>query len=125
MDLPAGLRFTREEYLCDFFQLASPFQSFREIVETDAVWCNEVDLPFDDHLAEIAVPVLYVGAAGGFGSFGTDTLELLRSADVTTHIVQLAAPEARAIDFGHVDLMTADSDDVLVWKPILDWIGRR
>jgi hypothetical protein len=122
LGLPTGLQYTREAYLYDFLQAAAPFQSFTEQVESEAVWCNELDVPYDDHLAEINVPVFYVGAEGGFGSFGVDTLGRLGSADVSTHLVRLHPAQARAVEFGHADLFLADNARELVWSPIHNWI---
>ena len=81
------------------------------------------DLPYDDYLGDITAPVFYVGAGGGLGEQGLYTLSLLGSTDVTSMIVQLFPPEAAAIDFGHVDLWTANDSPTLVWTPILDWIN--
>jgi len=68
------------------------------------------------------VPVLYVGAGGGFGDFGLYTTTLLGSTDVQTHIVQLQPDPARLFDFGHADLFNATDAPSLVWQPILDWL---
>jgi hypothetical protein len=84
--------------------------------------CGEADLPYDDNLALINVPVYYVGAGGGFGEFGLDTLARLGSADVTTNVVILYGPEGRPVDFGHADIFLADNAKELVWKPLYDWI---
>lgn len=120
--LPAGLQFTREAYFYDYLQAAFPFQSFTEQVETEAIVCDETDVPYDDRLGEITVPVLYVGAAGGFGEFGTDTLKRLGSADKTSHVVRLLPDGARPVEFGHADLFLADNARELVWTPILNWL---
>jgi pimeloyl-ACP methyl ester carboxylesterase len=120
--LPAGLQFTREAYFYDYLQAAFPFQSFTEQVETEAIVCNETEVPYDDRLGEITVPVLYVGAEGGFGKFGLDTLGRLGSTDVTSRVVQLHPAEARAVEFGHADLFLADNARELVWAPLLDWL---
>jgi len=72
--LPVGLQFTRENYLYDFYQTAAPFQSSTEQAETDAILCGETATPYDDRLGEVKIPVLYVGAGGGFGE-EIDTLE--------------------------------------------------
>jgi pimeloyl-ACP methyl ester carboxylesterase len=119
--LPTGLQFTQEAYLYDVYQSASPFQSTTEQVETDGVMCGE-DLPYDDHLAEINVPVYYVGAGGGFGEFGLDALGRLGSTDVTSNVVTLYGPEGRPVEFGHSDLFLADNARELVWKPLYDWL---
>lgn len=121
--LPAGLQFTKESYLFDYYQTAAPFQSSTEQVETDGLTCGEDDLPYDDHLAEISIPVLYVGAGGGFGDFGTDTLGRLGSADKTSHVVRLYGPEARPVEFGHADIYLADNAKELIWTPVYNWLA--
>lgn len=125
LGLPAGLQYTREAYLYDFLQTGAPFQSFTEQVESEAIQCGEADVPYDDRLGEITIPVLYVGAEGGFGSYGTDTLGRLGGADVTSHVVRLHPAGARAVEFGHADLFLADNAQALVWKPIHDWLVSR
>ena len=119
--LPAGLQFTSEAYLYDVYQSAAPFQSSTEQVESDGMMCGD-DLPYDDHLAQINVPVYYVGAGGGFGDFGLDTLGRLGSTDVNTNVVKLYGPEGRPVEFGHSDLFLADNAKELVWKPLHDWL---
>lgn len=120
--LPTGLQYTREAYLYDFMQSAAPYQSFAEQVETEALWCGDIDTPHDDHLADINVPVFYVGAEGGFGSYGVDTLTRLGSTDVSTHLVRLHTAQERAVEFGHADLFLADNARELVWTPIHNWL---
>jgi hypothetical protein len=120
--LPTGLRYTSEEYLYEVFQLAAPFQSFTEIVETEALWCDTVDVPYDDHLGEVRNPVLYVGAAGGFGAYGTDALSMLGSTDVSVHMVRLESLGDESLDYGHGDLFTSIDSRLLAWEPIRAWI---
>jgi hypothetical protein len=79
-------------------------------------------VPFDDHLSQIAVPILFAGAAGGFGQTGYYSTTLTASTDITKFTVQIQADDQRAIDFGHADTVLAKDADTLVWKPILDWI---
>lgn len=119
---PNGLSYTRPEYLFEFFQMAAPFQSTKASVELQQLWCNETDVPWDDHLKEITVPVLYVGAEGGFGSYGLHTLTLLGSSDVMTRIVSFAP---RPVDFGHADLFLADNARAEVWTVIYEWLRAR
>lgn len=121
-NLPTGLQFTREAYLYDFYQTAAPFQSSTEQAENDAVLCGETATAYDDRLNEVNVPVLYVGAGGGFGEYGVDTLARLGSTDVTTHVVNLYGPGARPVEFGHADLLTADNAKELVWSPLYNWL---
>jgi hypothetical protein len=119
---PTGLLYSEERALFDFEAAASPVQPNRELADADLLTCDEADLPFDDHLEDITVPVLYVGAGGGFGAFGVYTTTLLGSTDVTTRIVSLVPEPARIADFGHADLFLAGEARELVWRPILDWI---
>ena len=77
-------------------------------------------MPYDDHLAEVKAPVLYVGARGGFGEYGVYSTTLLGSRDVTTHVVTLL-PE-QPLDFGHSDLFWADNARTEVWEPIYNWV---
>jgi hypothetical protein len=92
------------------------------VVDGDVATCDQTDVPFDDHLAEIKVPVLYVGAGGGFGEFGVYTTTLLGSTDVTTHIVHKVPAAQRIVDYGHADLFLAGDAQTQVWQPILDWV---
>ena len=119
---PTGLLYTDEQALFKLEKAASPVQPFREQAEADASTCDLTDVPFDDHLADITVPVFYVGAAGGFGDSGLYTTSLLGSTDVTSHIVSLVPAAQRAIDFGHADLFQATNAQSLVWQPILTWL---
>jgi pimeloyl-ACP methyl ester carboxylesterase len=109
----------------DMLELAltyPPYQSMIEGVEIDALISDAVDVPYDDHLSEITVPVLHVGAAGGFGAYGAETLSLLGSSDTSSHIVQGLPAGAEAFDYGHADLLWASDAELLVWQPILEWI---
>ena len=121
-NLPTGLTYSNERALFDFETAAAPYQPFRELADSDAATCEQTDVPFDDHLAEITVPVLYVGAGGGFGDYGVFTTTLLGSTDVTTHIVNLLPVEARIADYGHADLFLANDAETRVWQPVLSWI---
>ncbi len=122
--LPSGLLYTDEAAFFQFELGASPLQPLLEIVESDVAACDNPNdgVAFDDHLAEIDVPVLYVGADGGFGEYGVYTTTLLGSTDVTTHIVDLTPEEARIFDYGHADLFLAGDAQTRVWQPILSWI---
>ncbi len=122
-ELPAGLQYTSVPGYIDFLQGASPYDPTRFVYEVAEISCGEVDTPFDDNLAAIEVPVLGIGAAGGEGEGVFHTFSLLGSSDVTTVLVQLHPDGDEALDFGHVDIWTAENAPGLVWQPILDWIG--
>jgi hypothetical protein len=120
--LPAALAFISQEgYLYEYARRSAPYQSFNEVVETEA-WACGLDVPYDDHLAQVTVPVLYVGAAGGVGHYGEHGLTLLGSQDTTTLIVRTLPEAARALDYGHADLFLADDATERVWKPLLQWV---
>lgn len=119
--LPGSLTHTVEGYLLEYAQMASPYQSINEVVESDAWLCGE-DVPYDDHLRNVTVPVFYVGAGGGVGEYGVYSTTLLGSQDVTSLIVRDVPAVPRALDFGHADLFLAGSAKQRVWRPILQWI---
>ena len=118
--IPTGLLYSNEPDLFHFEIAASPFQPNQELADADTATCGQVDVGFDDHLSQITVPLLYVGAGGGFGEFGVYTTTLLGSTDVSTHIVTKLP--VRIADFGHADLFLANEAESLVWQPILDWV---
>lgn len=122
--LPDSLVFTREGYLFEYAQRAAPYQSFNEVVETEAWACGLEDVPYDDHLGDVTVPVLYVGAAGGVGRYGEHILEKLGSRDVSTLLIRTRPEAERALDFGHADLFLADDARQRVWEPLLRWVRR-
>jgi hypothetical protein len=122
--MPTGLRFAQEQGFFSRLSQARPYQSFNEVVEGEAMLCDEEDLPYDDHLAKVEVPVLYVGAAGGFGRYGIHSTTLLGSKDVSVHVVQTLPDEARVADYGHADLFLASDAATRVWAPVREWMKR-
>ncbi|MEA1864243.1 MAG: hypothetical protein U9N46_03445, partial [Euryarchaeota archaeon] len=113
---PAGLKFTNSEYMIDLARSLDTFQSIGYMMEEEAIMCNcsaVVDVPYDDNLGNIRLPVLYVGGETGYGGEGNYTTSLLRSADVTNLIVP---------GYGHIDMSYADCAESTVWTPICDWI---
>jgi pimeloyl-ACP methyl ester carboxylesterase len=121
-NLPTGLLYTDPALFFAFEAGASPFEPSKVLQDGDEVVCDQTDVPFDDHLEDITVPVLYVGAGGGFGEFGVYSTALLGSTDVTTLIVNKVPAAQRAIDFGHADLFLANDAQALVWQPVLSWL---
>ncbi len=120
--VPDGLLYTDEGYLFDFLPGAATYEAVRLSADSEAMICDQDDVPFDDHLGDITVPVLYVGAGGGFGDLGVYSTTLLGSTDVTVHVVELLPPEGRLFDYGHADLFLAGDAESRVWQPILDWL---
>lgn len=120
---PAGLLYAHESDLFAFEAAASPFQPNRELADADAATCDATDIPWDDHLGAITVPVLYIGAGGGFGEYGLYTTTLLGSTDVTSLVINKVPATQRILDYGHADLFLAHDADELVWQPLVDWIA--
>jgi pimeloyl-ACP methyl ester carboxylesterase len=119
---PSGLLYSNEADLFTLEQRSSPFQPNRELADADKATCDQMDVAFDDHLDDITVPILYLGAGGGFGELGIYTTTLLGSTDVTTLVVHKVPAAQRIADYGHADLFLANDAQVLVWQPLLDWL---
>jgi hypothetical protein len=122
LPVPNGLRYSPESAWMSLLAGAASYQPTLQLAEAELLICDHQDVPFDDHLAEVTNPVLYVGGGGGFGEYGVYTTALLGSADVTTHVVDLMPPDQRLFDFGHADLFLGTDAMALVWQPILDWL---
>ena len=122
--IPYDLRYTEPRLWLDLIKSNEPpYYPWQTSFDLDAAWCDgAVDVPFDDHIPDIAVPILYIGAAGGIGDFGVYTTTLTQSTDVTTLVVQLLPDGLRMMDFGHGDVVAARDAETLVWQPILDWL---
>jgi len=121
--IPTGFQYANFDLTLDIGLAAPAYQSLAEIIDNEALTSDAVDLPYDDHLADIEIPVFYVGAAGGFGEYGAYTTSLLGSEDNCYMIVQLHSSEEVALDYGHTDLLWSSNAKTLVWSPILDWIN--
>ncbi|PTL79898.1 hypothetical protein [Vitiosangium sp. GDMCC 1.1324] len=120
-----GLQQVTDRQFFDFLSSAHPYQSFTEQVEGDQLLCGQKDLPYDDNLSEVKVPVLYVGAAGGYGSYGEySAKKLLGSKDVTILRVQKFQEAFRAADYGHADLFLGANAKTDVWAPIYQWMKK-
>jgi pimeloyl-ACP methyl ester carboxylesterase len=122
--IPDGLVYTTIPEWNNLLVSASPFEAVRMEHDTYTISCGEISTPFDNHLSDITVPVLYVGAGGGFGSNGLYTLTFLGSQDVSSLIVSFYPPEQAAFDFGHADLFHAQDAENLVWSPIYQWLSQ-
>jgi hypothetical protein len=127
--VPYDLRFTEPRLWLDMEKVVAPphfpMQLNYDIpaMDIDPTSCPDVVVPyFADHLHNITVPILYVGAAGGIGVSGYYTTTVTASQDVTKFTVQLLSDAQRMMDFGHADTVAARDADKLVWKPILKWI---
>ena len=122
--IPTGLRFTEPALWIDVIQATRPYWPLQAAADVARARCGMGrDVAFDDHLGEIAVPILYVGAAGGTGLDGAYTASLTDTRDYRELLVQRLPDDQRMYDFGHADLFTATDADMWVWQPILDWLA--
>jgi len=122
---PVGLLFTEDARLFQVEAAAAPYEPVKLIADAEASMCDDpevADVPFDDHLDQITVPVFYVGAGGGFGEYGLYTQSLLGSADVSSHVVTTLTEEARLLEHGHADIWLGADAEGLFWQPMLEWI---
>jgi len=121
---PTGLEFTQPDLFIHGLAGVSPYSPVLTFVDQFNTWCDQTDVPFDDHLGDVKVPTLYLGAAGGFGQAGVYSTTLLGSEDVTIRIVTLRPAGEEALDIGHWDLWIADNAAKVAWRPILDWLKK-
>jgi len=121
--IPSSLRFTDDQlWVAAMGAAYTPYYPRRLDVDTAQVMCGTIETPLDDHFAQITVPILHVGAKGGFGPSAFASTTFTASRDVTTITVQRLSDADEAMDFGHVDTVLAKDAESLVWRPILDWI---
>jgi hypothetical protein len=123
--IPSGLAYTDVSRWNHELTMTPLFESLTMIRDAWAISCDQQGpTPFDNHLKNITVPVLYVGAGGGFGPLGLYSLTLLGSKDISSHIMSFYPPARAALDFGHCDPFFARDAQQLVWKPIYTWLSR-
>jgi len=119
--IPTGLTFTEPDLLVDLFMSVPPYVPRQTLIDVNTARCDEVDVPFDDQLGNVTVPILAVGAAGGAAPQHY-TSSLTASRDVSQFTIQFLPDDLHFVDYGHADLLTANDAEALVWQPILDWM---
>lgn len=119
--VPVGLTYTDPDLWIDLLQRVPPYVPRQVMVDVNRARCDADDVPFDDYLGEITVPIYAVGAAGG-AALVQHTPWLTASSNIQQLKVQFLPDEWRMLDFGHGDLMMAENAESEVWQPILDWI---
>lgn len=119
--LPVDFQHITIDQWLDFMENTVSFQPVRFALEWYRILCDAEDVPWDDHLGEITVPVLDIGGVGGFAPHTAYTMSLLGSDDITQLYVSTGAPDPR-LDYGHIDLFTGANAPELIWQPVLDWI---
>ena len=121
--IPVEYTYSTLDMVAEFWILWVPMSPPTQLwVDLRDIHCDVAGSIWEDHLGEIALPVFSLEAAGGGGPGMASTLDRLVSADVMRHVVQLQAPEDVLLDFGHIDLFTAENAVAEAWQPTLDWI---
>ncbi len=118
--LPVDLQFTDPARWIGLLVSLPPYMPVRPGYEIGLAGCGHEDTSIDDHLTKISVPILYLGAGGGFGTEGNYTASLTNSSDITTHTVSLN--NNPVFDYGHADLLLADNAPELVWDRLKNWL---
>jgi hypothetical protein len=121
-DLPASFVHTTTEQWLDFMVTGAPWEPVQFMVDYGIYGCPQYDPPWDDHFAEITIPVLDVGADGGIGPITPSCLALLGSNDITELDIGFLPEEEAIFDFGHIDIWIADVAPEAAWQPILEWV---
>lgn len=121
-NIPMGLLYTAPSRWFYLLTTLAPYMPQRTTYEYRVCQCDEEDVKIDDHLDQISVPIMYIGAGGGFGEFGDYTSSLTSSTDITNYTISLQAAENRIIDYGHADVFMATNAPELVWEPLRKWL---
>jgi len=119
--LPVDLRYTSVDQWLDFLAPFSLYEPYPFLRDYAVLICGAEDSVFDDHLAEIDVPILNVIMAGGIGPYDA-TSSRTGSTDVTDVVARLLSEGDALFDIAHVDIWTAEPARELVWAPMLAWI---
>lgn len=120
--IPIGLQYTQVPVFLEFIAVAPPTMPNAFLRDEYITNCSGYDVPWDDHISQIRVPVLYVSAGGGFGPQGSYTLDLLGSTDITRLHISTHPPEEVLLDFAHLELFLSNDAPTMVWQPIAEWI---
>ena len=118
---PTGLRLITLPQWFDFLEAGVPYEASKFIIDYDRIIANIIDSPFDDHLGEIKVPILNLGAKGGIGPYTFYGTTLLGSTDITHKIVEVGTGDVLT-EFGHIDLFMAPQAPSLAWQPMVNWL---
>ena len=79
-------------------------------LDMSSVKCDSEDVTYDDHLSEISIPILYIGANNNIGAY---TSSLTASNDITIQVVD---------GYGHADLWMAHDAAKDVWNDLRRWL---
>ena len=121
---PGGdLKYITREQTYDFMESAIEYQPQLFFIDYCKLAGNSHDSPFDDHIAQVKVPILNLSAGGGCGESTKYWVGLTGSTDVTHVIPSVESPDNILEDFGHIDIFTATNAETLAWQPLLNWLN--
>ena len=117
-----AFRFVDQAWVNDFLAAGIQYQPTQFILDYDRTVCDQEDVPWDDNLHLIDVPILNLAARGGVDDLGLYTTSLTASTDVSSVVVATLPMEDILVDFGHIDLFLAPMAEEAAWNPLLDWV---
>lgn len=116
-----GLYYSDMNRFLNLLHSLVPNQPAQVVYDMYECSCNKNDVvSFDDHVGEIKLPLLYIGARGGAGAIGICSTHLTASTDITSLLVSVSNDQS--IDYGHADLWIGENADRLVWEPLRKWL---
>lgn len=118
--IPTGLRFVDWDLWLDFLASGTAYEPIIWTVDWTGYVAGTLNTPYDDHLADIEVPILNITPGGGFAEATFYGLSLLGSADIETLMPSMGLPPEE--DYAHIDIFTYPGSEQLVWQPMLQWI---
>jgi hypothetical protein len=118
--LPVDLKYSNIKVALEGTQQIDPFAPARYIFEVEAIKCDRFDLPFDDHLGDITVPVFAVCSGGFMRGLTGYTTTLLGSSDVTVLIVSRVSELMNDICILYISHGTRAP--TLFCQPMLEWV---
>jgi hypothetical protein len=99
----------------------APYQPRLTFYETSATACPARDVSFDDYIANIKIPILYLSSEGGDNSEDDYTSSITQSTDISRiHVIDPG--QATETNFGHADLWLGYDAAELVWEPLRQWL---
>lgn len=115
---PPVLTFTDDRVFVDLLATTPDFSTSQSEYDMYAVRCDDdviAPVGFDDHLAEISLPIFYVGKNAAHGLYAA-------TLTASTDISQLLVNPPAYPNLAHADLFLAPAAESLVWFPILEWM---
>jgi len=107
-----------------FFRLGvslPPYMPNRMLYENYAVLCDPDDVTFDDHIGDIALPILNIATGGGFGDISYYTPTMTSSSDIQNYMVSIPGME-KSEDYAHADIWLGYDADEMLWSELYAWL---